>query len=359
VAIAAERFLSRPNKPVGPTDTAKIQEITARFGSRFLNEISDREWNDFIDQRLEGRAPATRERYLNALLAFLNWCCGNARRWVDRVPEFERKKEARRPTHRRALRVNEMTPELIELMIDNAAPHLAGQMAAFWATGGRVKSVLHQCRLCDYVAAEGREQLTFQTTKNGDPVVAAFHPAAARVMRRYLEWRGKLWDREGPLFLTDEREPYAETHGAWSSQSKTAWRSMRRRTVKALRQRAIREILALRREGRRQEAIERIAETKDRCRVVLQITPHWFRHHLATFMLSSGADIRSVMAQGGWRNMDVVLGYAHDVPEKRRSFVRRMAIGTSLPRPFEPSEKKGDNSAGSVNNHLGKVVLYP
>jgi len=325
VAIAAEQFLNRPDKPVGRTGTAVIQEITRSFGPRLLTDISDPEWNEFLDARMNNKAPATRERYLNSLLSFLNWCRAKKRRWLVDLPEFDRNEEIRSPKHRRARRVADLTPELIELMIEQASPHLAGQMAAFWATGGRVSSVLYGCRLCDYVAAEGREQLTYHDTKNGDPVTASFHPAAAKVMRRYLEWRGRYWDREAPLFLTDSHEPYVDNEREWGGQNKTAWKGMRRRTVKAMRCNSAREIRELRRSGERAKAIEMIAWTKDQCALLAQITPHWFRHHLATFMLSNGADIRSVMEQGGWRSMDVVLGYAHDVPEQRRAHVNRMA----------------------------------
>lgn len=45
-----------------------------------------------------------------------------------------------------------------------------------WSTGARVSSLLYGCRLCDYLAAEGREQITFHDTKNGDRVTATVHP---------------------------------------------------------------------------------------------------------------------------------------------------------------------------------------
>ncbi|WP_158599974.1 tyrosine-type recombinase/integrase [Azospirillum cavernae] len=51
------------------------------------------------------------------------------------------------------------------------------------------------------------------------------------------------------------------------------------------------------------------------------MTQHWFRHLLATNMLAKGADIRSVMAQGGWLDASSVMIYGHDVPERRRNLV--------------------------------------
>jgi len=54
-----------------------------------------------------------------------------------------------------------------------------------------------------------------------------------------------------------------------------------------------------------------------------QVTPHWFRHRLATVMLATG-DIRSAMEQGGWEDSRSLLGYAHDVPQRRRALILAM-----------------------------------
>src|SRR5262249_19867761 len=141
------------------------------------------------------------------------------------------------------------------------------------------------------------------------------------------------------LFLTDRRQPYADNERAFGGQNKTAWRAMRRRTINALRQLGAREAWQLRRHHRA-KAIDTIASTKEQCALVSQITPHWFRHHLATFMLSNGGDIRAVMEQGGWRSMEVVLGYAHDVPERRRALIERMAVDTPSTRSGVRTTKK-------------------
>ena len=59
--------------------------------------------------------------------------------------------------------------------------------------------------------------------------------------------------------------------------------------------------------------------------LIAQITQHWFRHALATQMLSNGADRRTVMEQSGWLDPNSVIGYAHDGPARRREFVNRIA----------------------------------
>ena len=133
------------------------------------------------------------------------------------MPSFDRDKAARQRTRRRARRVNELRDELIELLIGCAPPHLKGQLAILWTAGGRISSLLYGCRLCDYLAAEGREQITFHDTKNGDDVFAAVHSRAAAVMREYLTWRGRLHDREGPLvFDRSVTRPNTDNGKAWA-----------------------------------------------------------------------------------------------------------------------------------------------
>jgi hypothetical protein len=91
------------------------------------------------------------------------------------LPIFNRDREAREHKEARARRVGELRPELIALLIDTAAPHLRGQIAIHWSTGARVSSLIYGCRLCDYLAVPGREQITFHDTKNGQRVEAAVH----------------------------------------------------------------------------------------------------------------------------------------------------------------------------------------
>jgi hypothetical protein len=51
-----------------------------------------------------------------------------------------------------------------------------------------------------------------------------------------------------------------------------------------------------------------------------QLTPHWFRHLLATTMVGLG-DLQAAMDQGGWLDVRSVMGYSHDVPDRRRAVV--------------------------------------
>jgi len=259
-------------------------------------------------------------------MSFLNWCARKPRQWITdkTIPHFERDAAARKPRHRLRRRVAEWRPDLILLLIDNAGWHLKPQLMVEWSTGQRVSAVL-RLRLTDVLLAAGREQVTFGKTKTGEPVTASLHPAAAQAIRDYLKIRGRLWDREGRLFLTKSGKPYKMDNGQ-SGHNKTAFNNARRRAVKAHRRWAVGAALELRRQGRKDEARELIGQASADLRLMRQVTQHWFRHLLATMMMALKASVRDGMDQGGWLTVESYMAYAHDVPEMRRAIVDRLPI---------------------------------
>ena len=328
-AIACDRYLRRPRRrPIGHREAAAIREIDARFGQRKLLTIGAAEWQAFVDDRQRGNSLTSRERYITAVRAFLNWCRRRPRQWIADTPEFDRDKEAARPPKRRARRVADLTPELIMLMIDHAAPHLQAQLVVEWCTGARVSSVLYGCRLCDVILVPGRGQITFHDTKNSEPVVSALNDWAVGRLLDYIELRGgRLDDREKPFFLTDEGVPYADNGKTSGGQNKSAFKGMRRRTVKTIRASGAAEAWSRRRAGDRRGAAGAIAAAKDCAALVASVTQHWFRHKLATDMVSLTGDLRAAMAQGGWKDVQSVMGYSHDVPARRRQLINNLPIG--------------------------------
>lgn len=206
LAVAAAAYLKRPRRrPLNAGDVDRLAELDRVFGRRLLSAIGDGEWNQWIDRRQGGNQPVTRERYIDLVLGFLAWCKARPRHWLTELPAIQRDPTARQRPRRRGRRVGDLSPELVGRLLRHAAPHLKGPLAVMWSTGARVSSLLYGVRLADYLAAPGREQITFRMTKNGDDVVAALHPWAAAVMADYLAWRGRLHEREAPLFLTDRR----------------------------------------------------------------------------------------------------------------------------------------------------------
>jgi integrase len=219
----------------------------------------------------------------------------------------------------RAKRSNLQPDRLIALLAEHAAPHYKGHLAVMYSAGPRESSILHHCKVCDYDTSPGHEQIVFHDTKNNDDVAAAMHPWSVKLMGEYLEWRGGLHDREAPLFLTDRRMPYGEEPGKGGS-SRHAFRGMVTRAGRALRRYALMEAAYLRRQGRNADARARWLAARADLELLAQLTPHWFRHRLATWLLTKG-DLRAGMEQGGWRDVRSIMGYSHDVPQHRRNLV--------------------------------------
>jgi site-specific recombinase XerC len=339
IAVACDRYLSRPRRrPVGQREIAALREIDIKFGQRKLSSIGAAEWQAFVDDRQRGNSLASRERYLTAVRAFLNWCRKRPRQWIAVTLEFERDKAAARPSHRRARRVNDLTPELINLMLDHAAPHLRAQLAVEWCTGARVSSVLYGCRVCDVILVRGRGQITFHDTKNSEPVVAALNDWAVAQLLNYLELRGgRLDDREQPFFLTDEGLPYTDNGKTAGGQNKSAFKGMKRRTIRTIRAQGAAEAWRRRHVDDRRGAVAAIIAAKGQAALVAEVTQHWLRHKLATEMMSLTGNLRAVMEQGGWRDVDSVMAYIHDVPARRRELIDTLPIGDTRGR--DTSEK--------------------
>ncbi|MGJ5075471.1 tyrosine-type recombinase/integrase [Bradyrhizobium oligotrophicum] len=332
VAIAAARYLSTPRKrPLGASSVAIVKETVRKFGSRRGNEISAEEWKQWIDGttradgavipgRMTGRSASTRERFLSSLLAFLSYA--KRHHGLATLPSFERDQTARNPNRRARRRVQDLRPELIQRLFDACHISIRAQLAVQRATGARVSSVIYAARVCDLILAQGREQITFPLTKNGEDVTAALDPTAVAVLKDYLKWRGSLHDREAPLFLTFRRQPYTDNGRAYGGQNKTAFRAAKRRAAQAILEAGETAYGNLMRAGRPKEAEEARHRAQGDAELIQRLTQHWFRHMLAQRWLRR--DPRAAMEQGGWLDIRSVMGYSHDAPEYRRQLVAEL-----------------------------------
>jgi hypothetical protein len=96
LAVAADAYLNRTRKrPLNAIDGQRIKELDAKFGARRLTDISEKEWVEFVDKRMAGRAAVTRERYIDLVCSFLGWCKDRPQQWLSDLPVFNRNKEAR------------------------------------------------------------------------------------------------------------------------------------------------------------------------------------------------------------------------------------------------------------------------
>jgi hypothetical protein len=339
VAVAAAAYLAHPRRrPLGAATINIVKEIVGKFGQRRLNDIRPDEWKIWIDGetlangtlkpgRMTGRKASSRERFLGGLLGVLSF----ARRHhgLGALPAFERNQEARNPNRRARRRVAELRPDLVQTLFDHCHISIRAQLAVERSTGARVSSILYAARVCDLIIAKDRAQITFPNTKNGEDVTAALDPTAVGILKDYLKWRGKLHDREAPLFLTYRRKPYTDNGRAYGGQNKTGFRAAKRRGAAAIVAKGEEDYRRLSKLGRRSEAAAARDQARADAELLGKVTQHWFRHALATKWVRR--DPRATMEQGGWLDIRSVMGYAHDAPEWRHQLVEELD-DMSMPR---------------------------
>jgi hypothetical protein len=141
-------------------------------------------------------------------------------------------------------------------------------------------------------------------------------------LRDYLKLRGKLHDREAPLFLTFRRQPYTDNGKAGGGQNKTGFNAAKRRAAAAILAAGKATHARLTKAGQRKSAAEARDQAGADAALIGKVTQHWFRHALAQKMLRR--DPRSAMEQGGWLDIRSVMGYSHDAPEYRRQLVNEI-----------------------------------
>jgi hypothetical protein len=325
VAVAAEAYLSFPReRSLRPSTIAIVKEVVVRFGPRRLNEIAANEWKAWIDGehtkagftpgRMAGRGPATRERFLNGVLALLAFA--KRHHGLAALPAFERDKKARNPNRRARRRVEDLRPDLVRILLDCAHISIRAQLAVERATGARVSSILFGTRLCDLVLAKNRAQITFRGTKNGEDVIAVLDESAVATLKEYLKWRGRLHDREAPLFVTWRRKPYIDNGRVAGGQNKTGFNAAKRRGRQLILDRASAAAANLEADGKSEAARAILEHAGADWALLGRVTQDWFRHRLATLWLRK--DPRAAMEQGGWLDIRSVIGYSHDAPEYRR-----------------------------------------
>src|SRR5262245_57748594 len=115
LSIAAEEYLTQPReRPLGQTTIGYVQAVVRHFGpDRRLGDIRESEWSVWVKRRCAGVKTESRERLLNTVLGFLNWCARKPRRW-GAAPTFDRDKKARNPRRRARRQVQDLSPELID-----------------------------------------------------------------------------------------------------------------------------------------------------------------------------------------------------------------------------------------------------
>lgn len=289
----------------GPQDVRIAKALGKWFGSTLVRDIDTPDIARFVADKLTGRKPSTTNRYLNTLRSIL--AMGVRLKLADAVPHIERPK-VRKTSMNKMLSFEEM-----EILLDSAAPHVAGILALMMTTGCRVSEAVY-IKIADVILAEGRERVIFRDTKNDETYGAPIHAFAVPYVARAIGCR-----QEGPVFLTDKGEGYADHEGKSGGQIKTAWRNARARLVARL--------------------IE--AGKAERADVVAKATPHWLRHSFASHLMAQGESVKTIMDAGRWKTARLVIEtYGHLAPDATRAAVSKLGFGGNKTSATSDSAKK-------------------
>ena len=336
-------FMSRPkDQPLGPSDVAAIKEMARFFGTRILRDISPAEFISFVDTRQKGNTSATRERYLNTVVAFLTDAISKGQ--YPEMPKFKRDKDARNPTKRARRKVAQVRPYLLALLLEASHIAIAAQLCAEAANGGRVSSVLFGCAREDLDMTPKAMTLTYHDTKNGLDVPTALPELSRPVFESFLLWRevqvraGHVSDsNDTPLFLTPLGRPYKVNKHYTGTRNKTAFNAAKKRALVLLETRAAETIAAFEAAGDLTAATGARKQFAQDNRILKAFTQHWLRHKLATDL--GRLDLRAAMKQGGWKDIRSVQGYLIDDAEFQRQAVEnRVLFDTNLTR-MEPGDE--------------------
>lgn len=341
-------FLQRPrknNRPLGATDVAIIQELTARFGTRLMRDIPPAEFVVFVDERNRGNTAETRERYLNPVVAFLNVAVAAGQ--YPSMPNFVRDQEARNPSTRKTRPVERVGQNLVRAIF--VCSHLANctQYAVEEVTGARVSSVLFGCSLADLDLAAGKMTVTFRRTKAGFDVPAALPESLRPLLEEYLKWRqqqvrtGKVGPgSDEPLFLAPSGRPYKPNPAYTGTRNKTAWNAAKRRARAVIQHGYDSAITARALEGDTGAVDTLRRQRADDLALLEKITQHWWRHLLATNL--GRLDPKAAMRQGGWRDPRSLSGYMMADAEFQRALVEQRGTTASHRPAWHKSGTEGD-----------------
>jgi integrase len=168
-------------------------------------------------------------------------------------------------------RTRYLLPDEAERLIAVTAPHLQPLIVFLIGTGARMAEAVYlDWRDADLTGA--RAIFWADRTKTGKRRNAALPP-------RVITALANLPYREGPIFLSDKRRPYADRRGAYGGQIKKGWYG------------------AIRRAGLDPE-----------------LTPHDLRHTWASWHYAVHRDLLALKIEGGWSSVALVERYAHLLP---------------------------------------------
>lgn len=304
-ATAAAHYLEAM-KP-GATDLRNVGELLAAFGPEPLAKLDGAKIEAFYARRFPADAQASRRRHEATLAAILRHAATEG--LLDRAPAWRR---ARVPTKRGSAMLKRFQPGEVELLIDLAPIHTRPLFATLYATGARVGAALW-LRREHFILTPERGRVFFPETKNGRAYDRWLPDYTVEILTGWLDARE---DDHPEMFLTHLGRPYLKRKGH-GGQVRDAFK----RALERLR-------FALTDKG-----------YQERARALEGATPHWFRHNLANWLFSEGADLERVRRLGMWESDQVLRqNYLTREQEHVEAVAKALPFGTILTRAGKKAE---------------------
>jgi len=256
----------------GPSFRVTLRPLVVNFEHRPVDKINQPAIDQYIAMHHRSAAPGTIIRaVITPMTAVLRVAA--KRGWCD-VPAFER---PRVPTPE----TRWLSREEACLLVHAASPHLRPLLIFLLHTGARLSEAL---RLdWSHVDLTAR-RVIFMNTKNGE------HRGVPLNQDAFLALAG-LAERDGPVFLTPAGSAYYDSGGLGGSPIKRAFKT------------------ACRRAG------------------IEGLRVHDLRHTFASWLVMSGAPLRTVAELLGHKTLAMVYRYSHLSPDHLRGAVDRLSSG--------------------------------
>ena len=258
-------------KMPGATDANAIVRLLKWFGSWPLADIDQGAVEKYIAAKMPKTGPASQIRYaIGPVSAILNFAA--KRGWCD-APKFDRPKLPPGV-------VRWITYEEADRLIAECAPHMAPIVIFLLLTGARVGEAMGlDWRNVDLQAGRA----AFLDTKNGTSRGVPLHGRVVAAL-------ANLPHREGPVFRRPDGHAY---------------------------------------EGRPTDAIKTGFKAACRRAGIKNLRIHDLRHTFASWMVMSGADLRTVAELLGHKSLHLVMRYSHLSPNHLRAAIERLGHGVA------------------------------
>jgi integrase len=276
VADAGLRYIARPGG-VRSYDVWRIGQINNVVGDRSIAQARAA-WSEFKRVRCSDLAPATVQRFRSTFQAAIGCLAADEDFDPPKLPRGERVNNRR---------IRYLTNEQADRLIEAYASHVQPIAIALRWQGFRIGEAL---RIDWQHVSWARSTIFIPESKNGEARTVTMHKRTRAALHRL--WVAGGSQREGVVFLTHRRRPYADPR-----QYKLPGGS----------------------------PIKKAHETACRRANIVDFHVHDWRHHWASRCVMSRIDLETLRQEGGWKSLRMVEKYATVSAEHRTQAMRKLA----------------------------------